>query len=612
MSENTRTRKRVRPAGSQPGTRRRPERGKTPDQLRRTRGNMPRSSRARRRKRNRRILGFLLVLLVLAAIVGAILWIRYSPSKEKADLKEYYGVSNDDDLAVVLDNQLLGAGGKVIDNVPYIEYTVLRDNISDRFYWDSNENVLLYTLPNGNVSVQVGESTYTEVNEKKTADCMIVKTEGQTAYIALPFIKEYADIQYAQYEDPTRVMIVSQWGKTKQAEIKKDTQIRRLAGVKSPVLRDLKADEKVTVLEKLDDWKKVRTSDGMIGYVKANRLKNEKTTELTNDEYQEPEYTSISKDYTINMAWNNVTNTIANNSVLQLIAGTKGVTTLAPTWYNIADTDGNLKSISSADYVNYAHQSNMEVWAVLRDFQGGVDSADQVYQVLSYTSKRTKLINQVIADALQTGVDGINLDFELISTECGEHYVQFVRELGVKCRQNGLVFSVDNYVPMSYNAHYNIKEQGIVADYVVLMGYDEHTNNSEETGSVSSYGYVKDGIEKMLENVSKDKLIVGIPFYTRLWTEKSSGDFTSQALGMADAQDAISKAGATATWDKSTRQNYAEWETDEGTDKIWLEDAASIEEKMKLIHDQKLAGVAEWRLGYETSDIWDLILKYVN
>lgn len=612
MSENTRTRKRVRPAGSQPGTRRRPERGKTPDQLRRTRGNMPRSSRARRRKRNRRILGFLLVLLVLAAIVGAILWIRYSPSKEKADLKEYYGVSNDDDLAVVLDNQLLGAGGKVIDNVPYIEYTVLRDNISDRFYWDSNENVLLYTLPNGNVSVQVGESTYTEVNKKKTADCTIVKTEGQTAYIALPFIKEYADIQYAQYEDPTRVMIVSQWGKTKQAEIKKDTQVRRLAGVKSPVLRDLKADEKVTVLEKLDDWKKVRTSDGMIGYVKANRLKNEKTTELTNDEYQEPEYTSISKDYTINMAWNNVTNTIANNSVLQLIAGTKGVTTLAPTWYNIADTDGNLKSISSADYVNYAHQSNMEVWAVLRDFQGGVDSADQVYQVLSYTSKRTKLINQVIADALQTGVDGINLDFELISTECGEHYVQFVRELGVKCRQNGLVFSVDNYVPMSYNAHYNIKEQGIVADYVVLMGYDEHTNNSEETGSVSSYGYVKDGIEKMLENVSKDKLIVGIPFYTRLWTEKSSGDFTSQALGMADAQDAISKAGATATWDKSTRQNYAEWETDEGTDKIWLEDAASIEEKMKLIHDQKLAGVAEWRLGYETSDIWDLILKYVN
>ena len=99
-----------------------------------------------------------------------------------------------------------------------------------------------------------------------------------------------------------------------------------------------------------------------------------------------------------------------------------------------------------------------------------MDSADEVYEVLSYTSKRTKLINQVIADALQTGVDGINLDFELISTECGEHYVQFVRELSVKCRQNGLVFSVDNYVPMSYNAHYNIKEQGIVADYVVIDG----------------------------------------------------------------------------------------------------------------------------------------------
>ena len=108
----------------------------------------------------------------------------------------------------------------------------------------------------------------------------------------------------------------------------------------------------------------------------------------------------------------------------------------------------------NSEYVNYAHQSNLDVWAVLRDFHGGISSYDETYAVLSYTSKRENLINQVIGAALQSGIDGINLDFELISAECGEHYIQFVREMSVKCRQNGLVFSVDNYVPMPYNEHY--------------------------------------------------------------------------------------------------------------------------------------------------------------
>ena len=157
-----------------------------------------------------------------------------------------------------------------------------------------------------------------------------------------------------------------------------------------------------------------------------------------------------------------------------------------------------MTSIASSEYVNYAHQSNLEVWAALRDFHGGISSYDETYEVLSYTSKRETLINQVIAAALQSGIDGINLDFELISLECGEHYIQFVRELSVKCRQNGLVFSIDNYVPQPYNEHYNLKEQGIMADYVFLMAYDEHIDGSYEAGSVASYGYVEQGIADAL------------------------------------------------------------------------------------------------------------------
>lgn len=570
------------------------------------------------------------------------IWQRYGASNEKADLEQYYGLDQEDEIAVVVNNEVVRedsdtqtensepapAPGKVYDGQYYIEYSVVRDRINKRFYWDPNENILLYTLPDGNVSVEVGNSEYTELTETKSVDYTILKTEGRTAYIALPFIQEYTNMEYEVYDDPGRAVITSEWGEIQTAEIKRDTQVRYQGGVKSPILTEISKNSKVVVLEDENDWMKVGTEDGFIGYVKTSTL-SDMTTETTSREFEEPVYTNISKDYTVNMAWHNVSNSDANSYILETIAGTKGLTTIAPTWFNLADTEGNISSLADADYVNYAHQSNLEVWAVLRDFHGGINSYDETYEVLSYTSKRTKIINQVIANAIETGIDGINLDFELVSTECGEHYIQFVRELSVRCRQNGLVLSVDNYVPQPYNEHYDIEEQGVVADYVVIMGYDEHTEGSYEAGSVASIGYLENGIEDALESVSAEKLIAGVPFFTRLWfetpkteeelaeqagTEAASypNKVTSSAYGMTEAAQVVADAGAQTQWDEETMQNYAEWEADGGTYKIWLEDDQSLEEKLKVIKSNNLAGVAEWSLGMEDSGVWDLILQYVN
>lgn len=435
-------------------------------------------------------------------------------------------------------------------------------------------------------------------------------------------------MEYEVYDNPDRAVITSEWGEIQTAEIKRDTQVRYQGGVKSPILTEISKGSKVVVLDDENDWMKVGTEDGFVGYVKTNALRDA-ATETTSREFEEPVYTNISKDYTINMAWHNVSNSDANSYILETIAGTKGLTTIAPTWFSLSDTEGNVSSLADSDYVNYAHQSNLEVWAVLRDFHGGINSYDETYEVLSYTSKRTKVINQVIAEAIETGIDGINLDFELISTECGQHYIQFVRELSVKCRQNGLVLSVDNYVPQPYNEHYDIEEQGAVADYVVIMGYDEHTEGSYEAGSVASIGYLKNGITDALESVPAEKLIAGVPFFTRLWfetpktkeeladeagTEAASypDKVTSTAYSMDEAAQVVKNAGAEAQWDKETMQNYAEWDADGGTYKIWLEDEQSLEEKLKVIKSNNLAGVAEWSLGMEDSGVWDLILQYVN
>ena len=586
----------------------------------------------RRRKRTLAIKMMLFFIIIVGTIGGGILFKKYGPTKEKADLNGYYGIEKENQLAVIIDNEVIGATGIMLDGRAYVEYPVVRDYLNGRFYVDYNENILLYTLPEGTITANVGSAEYTLQKQKESVGYTLLKMEGDKAYIALDFIQQYTNIDFQTYEqtaeEPNRVMIVSDWGETTVATVKRNTQVRYRGGVKSPILTEVSKKEKVTIIEDEDNWKKIRTEDGYIGYVKSSSLKKE-NVETISREFTEQVYPNISKDYTINLAWHVVTNRTANNQVLSMIADTKGLTTISPTWFTVADTKGNLNSLASSTYVNYAHQSGIEVWGLVRDFDEGIDSYEESYELLSRTSSRENLINQLIAEALKTGLDGINVDFEKISKDCGEHFIQFVRELSVKCRQNGIILSVDNYVPKGFNAHYNLQEQGIVADYVIIMGYDEHYAGSYESGPVASLAYAKSGIEETLKVVPKEKTINAVPFYTRLWKEvpktaeelaKQEGTeaaeypvkVTSAAYGMSAAERLIASAGAQIVVDEATGHNYAQWEEDGATYKIWLEDEAALEAKLKLMKEYGLAGNAAWRLGFEKSDTWDLILRYVN
>ncbi len=619
--------------GGSSAERRRPEGSEVPVRRRHRRSSdggrqARRKQNRRRRKRNLVLKIILFVILLIAAVVGAFLWKRYSPSKEKADLKEYYGIEKEGQLAITINNEITDPHGMISEGKAYVQYETVRDHISNRFYWDSKENKLLYTLPKDIVSVEVGSKDYMVSNDKNSEEYVILKTEGSTAYIALDFIQQYMNIDYAVYENPGRVMIVSEWGETPVAQVKKNTQVRYRGGVKSPVLSEVKKKDEVVVLEEEENWKKVRTKEGFIGYVKSSALKETEKKKLTR-KFEEPEYTNISLDYTVNLVWHNVTNREANNNVLDKIAETKGLTTIAPTWYHVKNTDGDLESLSSADYVEKARQLKVDVWATVRDFDGGINSQSETYELLSSTSKREKLINQLISDALQTNIAGINVDFEKVSEECGEHYIQFIRELSVKCRQSALVLSVDNYVPKNYNMQYNRKEQGVFADYVIIMGYDEHHGGSPEAGSVSSYNFVQEGIEETLKEVPAEKVISGLPFFTRLWSEKPktqeqlakdqgteaeqyATEVKSEAYGMSKAKEKVTEAGADITWNEEAKQNFATWTDGDTTYKIWLEDVKSLEPKLKLMKEYGLAGTAAWALGQESSDVWPLIQQYVN
>lgn len=577
--------------------------------------NRKRAQLLKRRKKIMRIRIGIFVIAVLAIVGGAFLYKKYSPSKEQADLNKYYGIEQAEDVAVIVDDEILGGTGKIVDGKPYVEYSVVRDYLNGRFYVDSNENVLLYTLANGSVETHVGSTEYTYQKETYSRDYVILKMEGSTSYISLDFVKEYTDIEFQTYEEPARIMIQSDWDEFTVATVKKDSKMRQSGDIKSPYLTEVQKKEQITVVEKGEKWTLVRTEDGFIGYVKNSVLKDEQ--QLIVDRAFEPQvYPNITKKYTINMAWHVVGDKSVNNTVLTSIANTKGLTTISPTWFMINDTDGNITSLASSSYVNYAHQTGLEVWALVKDFDGQVDTEEEVFELLSHTSSRTNLINELMAEVFKHDIDGINVDFEKISAACAEHYLQFLRELSVKCRQNGIVLSVDNYVPAEHNKHYNLEEQAQIVDYIIMMGYDEHYEGSEESGPVASIQYVKQGIENALEVVPSEKLINAVPFYTRLWTESQNEDgelvITSEVFRMKTTLARVQEANAEIIIDPDTGMNYAEWEEEDGFYRIWIEDSASLEQKLKLIQKYNLAGVSAWRLGWESEGTWELILKYVN
>ena len=545
----------------------------------------------------------IVIIILLVVLIGSLIK-KYTPSKDRADLNEYFALEAENDVGIIVQNEKIEAKAKLIDGTIYLDYDTVKQYLNSRFYFDTKENVLLYTLPKDVVSAEVGKKEYNISKTVNSENYSIVKTDAQTAYIAIDFIQKYTNIDYSYFENPNRVVITNIWGNISVADAKKNTQVRYRGGIKSEILTDVVKGDKLILLEDEDDWQKVLTADGFIGYIKSNALSNIREEE-TSREFDEPEYTSIKKDYKVNMVWHQTFTAAANDTFLSSIANTKGVNTVSPTWFSLADNDGNIKSLANESYVNYAPQLGMEVWGMVSNLVEGVDT----HEVLSYTSKREKLSNQLIASAINYNLDGINVDFEELSSETGEAYIQFIRELSVKCRNNGIILSIDNYVSAPYNLFYNRKEQSVFADYLIIMGYDEHYSGSEEAGSVASIGYVSEGIKAMLEEAPAEKVILGIPFYTRLWSESP---LKCSSVGMDEASRILSVNGVTPEWDSNCGQYYAQYEKDGKTYKIWLEEATSIEEKLKLMKANNLAGVAAWKLGLENSSIWDTILKYVN
>ena len=536
------------------------------------------------------------VLVILVAILGIVTHVvmKYIPSSEKMDLNEYYGEMADGEIALVIGTEKMEERGLVDGDRVYLPLDVVNTYLNQRYYWDSVNQQILYATP----SELTSASASSEAGDK-------VWVKDDKVYLNLTYVQEFTDLDAYITKDPYRIAIQYKFKNVKTVTVKKNTSIRYRGGIKSAILTSVKKGTKLRLIEEMENWDQVATDDGYIGYIDKKKVGEAEKTKFERS-FKKEEYSYLTMDSKVNMVWHQVTSTDANAYFADATANMTGVNVISPTWFYLTDTSGNIASIASADYVSQAHEKGLQVWGLIDNFTQEVSTTE----TLSSTAARQNIISQLIQAAQDVGMDGINVDFESLSEDVGIHFLEFLRELSIECHKNNLVLSVDNPVPEDFTSHYDRAEQGRVVDYVIIMGYDEHYVGSE-AGSVASLPWVEQGIQDTLDEVPAERVINAIPFYTRLW-RITGGNVTSEAIGMDQAQQTIADNNVETYWDKTTSQNYGKYDIDNSTYQIWLEDAQSVAEKVKLVSKYDLAGVSAWKLGFENNGIWQVISDNLN
>ncbi len=551
-----------------------------------------------------------LVVLILIVLVGAagivsFLINRYKPGTEYMAGNEYFNLTDENSVALIQNGELLEEQAVLIGGEPYAAYTYVESQLNSCFYWDEETKGILLTTSGGVQTLLPGDAAVAKTPGGQPA---VQQESDGTVYISLDVVKEYTDLDYAYYSDPNRVVIRNEWDGVEQATVQSDTaQVRQKGGIKSLILADVQKGDTLLYLENLDNWCKVMTADGYTGYIQTEDISEPEAIEARTA--KKDSYERITRDHKINLVWHQSTSTESNDAMAEMTAEMTGVNVISPTWFSVTDGTGTISSLASADYVKLAHDAGREVWGLIDNFNEAFDETTD----LAYASVRSRIIEQLLAEAASCGMDGINVDFENLKEAGIPHYLQFLRELTSAAHAQNLVVSVDTPVPQAYTMYYQRGEQARFVDYMIVMAYDEHFAGSEEAGSVSSLPFVQQAVEEMTRVMPADQVICGIPFYTRVWTEKfGQSAITSEVLGMDGAKNYAKENQMTETWDASLGQNVATVETSDARYTIWMEDEQSMEEKLKVIQSADLAGVAEWKLGFECADVWSLISEYIE
>ncbi len=567
--------------------------------------------------KNRRWKIVIISLIVFCCVLAAYFIEENTPSTKMVDLYSYYNTEYGSDSSVVVFNyEKTDAKGVVKNDNYYLDQSFIYENITDKFYYDSTNQQVLYTTAENIYRIPLNSTEYYIDGEQMIWDKEIAIYQNDTLYLLLDFVQGKAGFTYETYTLPYRIAIVMDEMEYEQVTVENKGDIRLQPSIKSDILGEGSQEEVSWMVsettEEMDQWTKVMTMDGRDGYIQNKYIANNTETYVYNSDYIPEVYSSQLKDYSIMLVWHAIYDVKDNSDILELLEGTDGITTVSPTWYKVIDETGTISSFADKVYVDYIHSLGMEIWPLISDFTSGEDNGGWNETTLfSTTEYRSNLINNIISESLEYNYDGINIDFEKVPSEAGADYTQFIRELSIACRKNEIVLSIDNYVPRSFNQYYNRTAQGECADYVIVMGYDEYYSGSDQAGSVASINFVEEGLDATLEQVPSEKVINALPFYTRLWmygeNEEGNLELTSKNYSMQGGLDIAYELGLSIDWNEEAQQWVGLGNSGDIYYSIWLEEEDSMAAKMEVVNQRNIGGIAAWRLGMELDNIWSIL-----
>lgn len=554
---------------------------------------------------------YIIVSLVNITIVSVIIAIGLliylngqKPSEEVISLS--------DDVYLVYEDELFPDNSLFLmeNNVIYLSFDFVKEHIDSDIFYDENEDMVIITDKDRVLRYVIGENKATINHREFTLDLPLKKV-GDEVYIP-------EDILSSQYG-----LDINFWYNTNAITVDKldanyvigqvimeGAVIRMEFDHKSPiVLKDLPVKTSIFVYEEYKDWYKVRTFDGIIGFVERKYIKIDLVSNIYSTE-NKPAMEETPGER-INLTWDYTYVKMENTGNIKPI---HGINVISPTWFVITDEKGSIYDKGNRDYVREYRKLGYEIWPLIsNNFDPDLTSS-----ILSSSSKREMLIKNIVLLFDEYEADGVNLDFENVYFEDRDLLTQFVRELYPVFKEKGMTVSMD-VTPISVSENwsmcYDRKRLSETVDYMMLMAYDQHWANSPVAGSVAQYSWVEKSLKGVLEEVPNEKLVLAVPFYTRLWTIEETPDgekVSSVALPMEDAYRFIVENGIDLEWEEESGQYFGETVKDGRTYRIWVENEESIRLKASLVNKYNLAGIASWRKGFEVEDVWPVISQIIN
>ena len=540
------------------------------------------------------------ILLIGALYIG----IKMIPIGDKIDPLVYFDEFKRNGINLVYKDKRIDLEEPILleDGKVYVSYDFARNYVSDRIYYDSAEKILTITNLQQLLRLMPGDNEGVLNGEVIPLEAPLLESGGRL-YLSENLLNEYFNLKfYATLED--RLFVAEDLSETKQvASIKSKTELRTHPQNKSTYMDTLKRGEEVVIYQEEKELYRVQSEKGFIGFIPKSSVKN-KTQQagLPTETMSLPEPTNPLTGR-VKLVWDQLGSKNPGKWETSKYEHVTKANVISPTWFEFADAEGNLVDRGTTEYVQEAKKRGLQVWPLISH---NFSEPSLTRTILTSTKKRQYVIDQLLEKCLHYGVEGLNIDIENVQSDFSAEWIQFMRELSVQVKKEGLTLSVDIYMPSNWSDHYARMELAEVCDYFIVMAYDQHWSGSEVAGSVAELSWVEQGIQRNLEEVPKEKLVLGIPFYTRVW-EETEGGLKSTPYGMKPAQNLVDTWGVKPIDDATSGQKYAEVQKEDTIFKVWLEDEASVTKRISLVNQYDLAGYAAWKLGLETPDTWTVL-----